>query len=51
MTAPDARPQHEHRGDILLDTHRMATMGHTLTSLIKPMVTGYEDLDEPAGES
>ncbi|SHK12062.1 Thiosulfate reductase cytochrome b subunit [Marinobacter antarcticus] len=28
----------------------MATMGHTLTSLIKPMVTGYEDLDEPAGK-
>ncbi|RBW52077.1 cytochrome b/b6 domain-containing protein [Marinobacter sp. F3R11] len=29
----------------------MATMGHTLTSLIKPMVTGYEDLDEPASKS
>ncbi|MBK1872518.1 cytochrome b/b6 domain-containing protein [Marinobacter sp. 1-3A] len=26
----------------------MTTMGHTLTSHIKPMVTGYEDLDEPA---
>ncbi|TVP53795.1 MAG: cytochrome B [Halomonadaceae bacterium] len=24
----------------------MATMGPTLTSLIKPMITGYEDLDE-----
>jgi len=29
----------------------MTTMGHTLTSHIKPMVTGYEDLDEPAGKS
>lgn len=28
----------------------MTTMGHTLTSHIKPMVTGYEDLDEPAGK-
>lgn len=29
----------------------MATMGETLTSLIKPMVTGYEELDEePAGK-
>jgi len=27
----------------------MTTMGQTLTSHIKPMVTGYEDLDEPAG--
>ncbi|WP_417501318.1 cytochrome b/b6 domain-containing protein [Marinobacter sp.] len=26
----------------------MTTMGHTLTSHIKPMVTGYEELDEPA---
>lgn len=28
----------------------MTTMGHTLTSLIKPMLTGYEDLDEPASK-
>ncbi|GGE63740.1 cytochrome b561 [Streptosporangium jomthongense] len=28
----------------------MTTMGHTLTSHIKPMVTGYEDLDEPASK-
>jgi thiosulfate reductase cytochrome b subunit len=25
----------------------MATMGRTLTSLIRPMITGYEELDEP----
>ena len=24
----------------------MATMGHTVGSLIKPMITGYEDLEE-----
>lgn len=29
----------------------MTTMGHTLTSHIKPMITGYEDLDEePTGK-
>lgn len=29
----------------------MATMGKTLFSLIKPMITGYEELDPPAAES
>lgn len=29
----------------------MTTMGHTLTSHIKPMITGYEDMDEPSGKS
>lgn len=33
---------------VFIITHvYMTTMGHTLTSHIKPMITGYEDLDEP----
>jgi len=28
----------------------MTTMGHTITSLIRPMITGYEDIEETAPE-